>query len=69
MNFNDKYNGNEVAALHDGFLISKEMGICPCGKSTRYLDIYSERYFCSEECYNKFYNKTDERVKKNNEVY
>ena len=53
MNFNDKYNGNKNAALRDGLLISKEIGLCLCGKPTRYIDINYEGYVCSEECMNK----------------
>jgi hypothetical protein len=53
MNFNDKYNGDKNAAMRDGLLISKEIGLCACGKPTRYIDINYEGYVCSEECMNK----------------
>ena len=66
MNFNDKYNNDKNAALRDGLLISGKISICQCGKPTQYIDIYSESYFCSEECYNRFY---DEWANKNDEIY
>lgn len=50
MNFNEKYNGDKKAALRDGLLISNEIGLCVCGKPTRYIDINYEGYVCSEEC-------------------
>lgn len=61
MDFNKKYNGNEQAALNDGLLIGKNMGLCICGKLTRYIDIDYEGYVCSDECMKKldtqFWNK------------
>lgn len=69
MNFNDKYNGNKNAAMRDGLLISDKIGICQCGKPTQYIDIYSESYFCSEECYHRFYDEMNEWANKNDEIY
>lgn len=37
------------------YLISNELKPCfECGKTTNRIDIYSEQYFCSDECMNKF---------------
>jgi len=58
MDFNKKYNGDRNAALRDGLLISKEIGLCVCGKPTRYIDINYERYVCSEECMYKLDTQT-----------
>lgn len=41
------------------YLISKKSKPCfECGEVTNRLDIYSEQYFCCDECTNKF----DKRV-------
>ena len=58
MDFNKKYNGDRNAALRDGLLISKEIGLCVCGKPTRYIDINYEGYVCSEECMYKLDTQT-----------
>lgn len=55
--------------MRDGLLISDKIGICQCGKPTQYIDIYSESYFCSEECYNRFYDEMNEWANKNDEIY
>lgn len=39
-------------------LVGKCEGPCIiCGKPTKNVEIYSEGYFCSEECMNKFYDE------------
>lgn len=40
------------------YLLSEECGECfICKKATNRIEIYCERFFCSEECMEKFYKK------------
>lgn len=47
--------------VKNGVMIgTEEQGCLICGTSTKYIEVCSEAYFCSDECVDKFYNQLSE---------
>lgn len=46
----------------DGTIIEGDEKRCfICGKLTRYIEVFSERHFCSNECIEKFYTIVNQK--------
>lgn len=59
MKYIKKYaNATEEELQRDGFIRGeKEHSCLMCGEPTPFVDICSEGHFCSDACYNKFYEE------------
>ena len=65
MKFEDKFSKMKYLDENEGIIKGKKFTSCGmCGEPTIFIDLYSERYFCSEECVEKFYKEYWEAEKR-----
>ena len=58
MKFEDKFFKMKYLNENKGIIKGKKLVPCGiCGEPTVFIDLYSEGYFCSEECVEKFYKE------------
>lgn len=57
MKFSEKYPNLRPGQVVSGIMRAYHSDNCKeCGKMTSFIDLYTEAFFCSDECLEKFYH-------------